>query len=103
MARGRGLTHNLEVRVNIGPKDWQRIKDAGLYDAVLFEYPDPTSTYSGEMRPYKVSDLTYHGAASFYNIQQATAAKEQLLKALYALKDDIETQKAGPIRETFEI
>jgi hypothetical protein len=35
LARGRRMTQMLEMDVKIGIKDWQRIKDAGLYDAVL--------------------------------------------------------------------
>jgi hypothetical protein len=101
--RGRALTHNLSVKVDIGLKDWERIKKAGLYDAVLFEYPDPTSTYSGEMREYNVRDLKIHGAAPFYNLNQAMEAKETLLKNIVNLRATVEAQKEGPQVTSFEI
>jgi hypothetical protein len=103
MQRGRALTHSLSINVKIGQKDWQRIKAAGLYDATLFEYPDDFSVQSGETKRYKVSDLTFHGAVGFYNINAALEAKETLIKALHNLKDTIEVQKAGPQREVMEI
>jgi hypothetical protein len=103
VVRGRPLTHFLEVDVKISPKDWQRIKDAGLYDAVLFEYPDPTSTYSGEMREYNVRDLQIKGAASFYNLGQAQEARETLLKNIVNLKAAVEVQKEGRQQTSFEL
>jgi hypothetical protein len=104
IVRGRALTHHLEIDVKISPKDWDRIKKAGIYDATLFEYPDPTSTYSGEMREYYVRDLRLDKTAvSFYNIGQAEEAKETLLQNLYKLKDAVELQKEGRRSESFEI
>jgi hypothetical protein len=103
MKSGRARTHSLDINVKIGPKDWQRIKQAGLYDAILFEYVDYFSTEAGEMERYKVSSLRQPNAVGFYNINAAHAAKEQLLKALHDLKDTIEVQKEGPQREVFEI
>jgi hypothetical protein len=102
-ARGRALTHNLEVQVHIGLKDWDRIKRAGLYDAVLFEYPDPTSASSGEMREYYVRDLKIHGAASFYDLNSATNARETLLNNIVNLRASIEIQKEGKQVTEFEL
>lgn len=103
MIRGRRITHNLEVDVVISPRDWQHIKDAGLLDAPLFEYPDTTSTYSGVVNQYPVKFLTTKGAASFYNLNEAEAAKEKLIESLYNLRDAIEVQKEGRQSERLEI
>jgi hypothetical protein len=103
MQRGRAATHNLEINVDISPKDWQRIKDAGLYDATLFEYPNQNSVETREMERFKVIDLRTHGAVSFYNINDALEAKEKLIKALHDLKDTIDVHKEGPQREVMEI
>lgn len=103
VVRGRALTHILSVRADISPKDWDRIKRAGLYDAVLFEYPDPTSTYSSEMREYNVRDLERPSGAPFYNITQAEAAKEKLIAGIHNLKDAIELHRDGKRTESFEL
>jgi hypothetical protein len=103
MVRGRALTHRLEIKVRIGPKDWQRIKDAGLYDAILFDYPDATSTYSGERGQYCVCHLRTDGAAAFYNIGDAYAAKEKLIHSLHELRQAIDVQKEGVQNEVLEI
>src|SRR5205823_537106 len=101
--RGRALTHNLEVDVVISPKDWQRIKDAGLMDAPLFEYPDSTSTYSGIMNQYPVKFLQSKGAASFYDINSADEAKEELIQSILQLRARLELIKEGPQVTSFEI
>ena len=103
IVRGRALTHKLEVKVRIGLKDWQRIKDAGLYDAILFDYPDATSTFSDKRGQYCVCHLREDGAAVFYNIGDAYAAKEKLIHSLQELRQAIEVQKEGPQREVMEI
>jgi hypothetical protein len=103
--RGRALTHFLSMDVKISMKDWQRIKDAGLYDAVLFDYPNNRSTYDGTRDTFPVRILEGEGRRSvgFYNIGDAEEAKEKLLKALYDLKDAIALQKEGKRSESFEI
>jgi hypothetical protein len=99
--RGRALTHSLVVDVKISKKDWAAIKKAGLYDAVLFQYPDSTSTYSGEMMDYKVSSLSFTGSVSFYNISQLEEAKETLITNLHNLKASIANE--GKQEHRFEI
>lgn len=103
IVRGRPLTHMLEMDIQISPKDWQRIKDAGLYDAVLFEYPDETSTTSGELSTCHVRGLRQKIGVCFYNIGDAERAKEALLQSLHNLKDAITLQKEGKRTESFEI
>jgi hypothetical protein len=99
--RGRPLSHALVVDVKISKKDWAAIKKAGLYDALLFQYPDTTSTYSGEMMDYRVSSLTFKGSAGFYNIGQAEEAKQTLIQNLHNLKAAIVNE--GRQEYSFEI
>jgi hypothetical protein len=103
VVRGRALTHGLDVDVTIGPKDWDRIKKAGLYDAVLFDFPDCTSTFSGERDLYRVSHLRSPGGAAFYNINDAYEARDKLINALHDIKATIEVQKEGKQVTEFEI
>jgi hypothetical protein len=103
LARGRRMTHMLEMDIQIGIKDWQRIKDAGLYDAVLFSYPDPTSTYSGDMHTCHVRELRQKIAVPFYNLGDAEKAKEEFLKNIVNLRAAVETMKEGPQRTSFEL
>jgi hypothetical protein len=101
--RGRRLTHFLEVDVNISPKDWKRIKDAGVYDAVLFSFPNERSTYDNTMDTVHVRQLQKPFSIGFYNLIDAEDAKETLLKKLYDLKDTITVQQEGRREESFEI
>jgi hypothetical protein len=91
----------VEVDVTISQKDWQRIKDAGLYDMTLFEYPSPQG--DGEKRIFYVRFLRNKGYAGFYDLFSAENAKEELLKALHNLKAAIEVQKEGTRVTEFEI
>jgi len=103
--RSRAVTHALEMDVKISQKDWQRIKDAGLYDATLFEYRNTRNVEDDTMDRFEVSMLRNGWCnIGFYNINAAQEAKETLLKALYNLKDTIAAQKdMARSRETFEI
>jgi len=102
--RGRPLTHALIIEVRISQNDWKAIKKAGLYDAVLFEYPSPASTYDEEKMTYPVSSLRLpKTSVSFYNIGQLNEAKETLIQNLHNLKAQIEVHKQGPQKQSFEI
>jgi hypothetical protein len=103
LARGRRMTHMLEMDIKIGIKDWQRIKDAGLYDAVLFSYPDPTSTYSSDMHTCHVRELRQKIGVPFYNIGDAEKAKEEFIKNIMNLRASVEAIKEGPQRTSFEL
>ena len=101
--RGRKLTHILKMDVKISLKDWKRIKDAGLYDAVLFDYANTTSTYSGDRQTCHVRELQNPTGVSFYNIGEAEHAKEQLIEKLYDLRSAIDAHRAPPQAERLEI
>jgi hypothetical protein len=101
--RGRPVTHSLKVDVTISPKDWDRIKKTGFYDAVLFKYPDTTSTTSREVNSYRVNYLETVGSVDFFNIGQAEDAKEELLQSLVNLKSAIERIKEGKQVTEFEL
>lgn len=101
--RGRRLTHFLHIDVHIGLKDWKRIKDAGVYDAVLFSFPNNRSTFDGTKDTCHVRELKQPFSIGFYNLIDAEEVKETLLAKLYDLKDTIAVQEEGRREESFEI
>lgn len=96
---------DLKIDVKISKKDWKAIADAGLMKKVLFNADSPTGEpYDPEnVWPWKVEDLKKVTSAPFWDTDRMSKAKEELIQSLYNLREQIDSVRAGPTKETMEI
>ncbi len=96
---------SLSVDVKISQADWKAIADAGLMKKVIFQYPSTArDPYDPDNRlDYRVEDLKTPGGVCFGDTIQMQEAKEHLIFGLKNLREQIDNQRGGPRKQSFEI
>jgi hypothetical protein len=95
----------LRINVVISRKDRATIEQAGLEDYLIFEYPGASGPIEPDnVRQFRVKDLNLGGTyIGFLSVPQMQEAKEKLIQSLHILREQIDSHRAGPKKESFEI
>lgn len=89
----------LEIDVTIPQNAWKAIKQAGIMDAIIFEY----DLSGGGHYEFTTADFKEKRNVPFRNVNDMMEAKEKLIEALHNIRGYIDKEKAGPQKEQFEV
>jgi hypothetical protein len=87
----RKSEYRLHIDVKMGRRDWKAISGVSrIHRNILFEYPSKYGDH--EKLPYQVGSLLRIKHVDFDTLSEATAAKEELIRNLHAIRSLVEAQ-----------